>query len=194
MKFNRIITNRRSIRLKEYDYSQEGYYYITVCTKNRECWFGDVVSSKIKLSDLGKIVYDEWLKTEQIRDNVETDIFVVMPNHIHGIVIINDNVDSHVGAPRWGAQNIDMRARHRHAPTNKYWKPNSLGSIINQFKSVVTKRIHSIGHHNFAWQRNYYEHIIRNENELNKIQEYIINNPLQWGLDENNPNSLLTNV
>ncbi len=174
MKYNPEKHHRRSIRLKGYDYSQAGCYYVTIVNQNRECLFGDVVDGEMVLNELGKIVQDEWLKTAQIRKNIELDIFVVMPNHVHGIIIIDANP---VGVIR------------RITPTKPRLFSNSLGSIIGQFKSVVTKRIHKMGIQHFKWQRNYWEHVIRDENELNHIQEYIINNPLKWDFDDENPNS-----
>ena len=147
------------------------------------------------LSDIGNIVSQNWKKINQIRKNISLDEFVIMPNHLHGIIIINYQMHI-VGAPQWGALHI-VRAPQWGAPTkitgtkrNPFWKPNSLGSIINQFKSACTKQIYKTGHKHFAWQRNYYEHIIRNEYELNAIREYIMNNPSNWNLDKNNPKTL----
>ena len=91
MRFNRIITNRRSIRLKEYDYSQDGYYYVTICTRNRECWFGDIVNGEMKLSDIGKIVEQYWIEITKHFDNTLLNVFVMMPNHLHGIVVIENS-------------------------------------------------------------------------------------------------------
>ena len=181
MRFNRIITNRRSIRLKEYDYSQDGYYYVTICTRNRECWFGDIVNGEMKLSDIGKIVEQYWIEITKHFDNTLLDVFVMMPNHLHGIVVIENSFKDRDRVNR-------CRGVACNAPTNVSPKPKSLPTIIRSFKSAVTNWCNRHNFSYFQWQRNYYEHIIRNENELNKIQEYIINNPLQWGLDENNPN------
>ena len=173
----------KSTRLKHYDYSSNGAYFVTVCTKDRECILGDIVNEKMKLSKIGEIISYECIKTEQIRQNVVLDEWIIMPNHFHGIVIIdNDRVDCNVETPRRGVSTTPKRNPHHHPQ----WKPNSLGSIICQFKSITTKRIRSIGYHNFAWQPRFYEHIIRNEKELNRIREYIIINPLQWGLEGGN--------
>jgi len=169
--------HRRSIRLKEYDYSQTGAYFITICAYNKECIFGDVVDGKIILNQYGEIVKAEWLKTFDIRKNLILDKYIVMPNHFHGIIMI---VDGH-----------DVGATRRVAPTKR---PNgpvpaSIGAIIGQFKSIVTKRINAMRNTTGlpVWQRNYYEHIIRNEDELNQIREYIADNPIKWELDEENP-------
>ena len=127
----------KSTRLKHYDYSSDGYYYVTICTKNRECCLGDVIDGEMKLSVVGKIVSEEWIKTEQIREYVQLDEWVIMPNHFHGIVIINnDNVMCNVETPRRGVSTTSNRN-----PCHKLeWKSHSLGSIICQFKSITTKR------------------------------------------------------
>ncbi len=166
---------RRSIRLKEYDYSQAGAYFVMICTQNNECVFGEVINEEMRLNKYGKIVKDEWLRTREIRSNVMLDEYIVMPNHFHGIILIIDDV--FVGATR------------RVAPTVKSTtlKSNTLGSIIGQIKSIVTKNIHKMGLKHFHWQRNYYEHVIRNEDKLNKIRQYIQNKPLSWHLDRENP-------
>ena len=173
----------KSIRLKDWDYSQNGYYYVTICTKNRECIFGKIVDGKIILSELGGIVNKYWREIPKHFKNIFLDEYVIMPNHIHGIIIIDNDVKSNVETPHWGVSTTLKRNPH-HIPQ---WKPNSLGSIICQFKTICTKQIRSIGYRNFAWQSRFYEEIIQNEHRLNTIRDYIINNPLQWKLNENNP-------
>lgn len=177
MAYNPKIHKRRSIRLKDYDYSQEGAYFITICTKNRECLFGDVVGGKMVLNEIGEIVDDEWNKTQYLRKNVELDEYVVMPNHLHGILTIDD-----VGARR----GVPLQQSNRFGTSIS----NSLGIIVNHFKSAVKRWCNKNNHEYFQWQRNYYEHAIRNENELNRIREYIVNNPLEWAFDRNNPNNI----
>lgn len=174
--------HRKSIRLKGYDYSQEGAYFITICTYNRECILGNVVNGKMQLNKYGEIVETEWLRTAKMRDNVELDVYIIMPNHLHGILFIVDKCRG---------------TMHRAPTTNHIPKYESFGkpvsgsipTIIRGFKSAVTKQINEIRHIADVpvWQRNYYEHIIRYEEELNKIREYIINNPLKWELDIENP-------
>ena len=172
----------KSIRLKHYDYSSCGAYYVTICTKNREHFFGDLVNGKMELSEIGEIVLDEWIKTKQIRDYVRLDEFVVMPNHFHGIVIIENNVMSNVETCR----GMSLQKY------NRFSKPlaNSISMIINHFKSAVKRWCNKNGCEHFEWQRGFYEHIIRDENGLNRIREYIINNPIQWKLDMNYQNGL----
>ena len=173
-KYNPEIRHRRSIRLRGYDYSQAGAYFVTICTWNRECLFVDVVGRDLLLNEFGRAAEMGWLTTSLIRPNIELDEYIVMPNHLHGIVVIND-----------------YRGVLQYAPIQKGLKSPSqtLGAIIRGFKSSVTKTINEMRDTAAipVWQHNYYEHIIRNEDELNRIREYIINNPLQWSEDENNP-------
>jgi REP element-mobilizing transposase RayT len=176
MKYNRELHRRRSIRLKEYDYSQPGAYFITICAWNRECLFGEINDGKMHLNAYGEIVNKEWIRTANIRSNIELDQYVIMPNHLHGILVING----------------DCRGTLQRAPTREqFGKPvsNSIPTIIRLFKSAVTKTINEIRNTLGmpVWQRNYYEHVIRNEKEMNSVREYIGNNPLQWADDENNP-------
>jgi len=169
---------RRSIRLKGYDYSLAGAYFVTIVAWRREMLFGDVVDGKtpqggaVVLNEFGQIVREEWEQTAVVRPNVELGEYVIMPNHVHGMLIF---VDDGVGATR------------RVAPV---LQPNSLGAVLGQFKSIVTKRINRL--QNVAgrpvWQRNYYEHIIRDEREWENIHRYIESNPSMWAEDEENPN------
>ncbi|HSW56590.1 MAG TPA: hypothetical protein VLH59_16020 [Ignavibacteriaceae bacterium] len=163
-------------RLKEWDYSTPWWYYVTICTKNFKCWFGEIINGKMILNKLGKIVEEEWLKTMEIRTNVDLDYYVIMPNHFHGNLILLD-----VETSRW---DVSQTKETGHRPVSTQLKPNSLGSIIGQFKSVCTKRIHKLGFTDFQWQPRFYDHIIRNEADLRRIRTYIQNNPLKWELDE----------
>jgi len=175
MKFNPEHHHRRSIRLKGYDYVQSGAYFITICAHNRECLFGDVTKGEMRCNEYGEIVRQEWFKTSEIRPCVrlhETE-FVVMPNHIHGIIRIIDD---------------DVGTRRRRAPTiEQFGKPvcDSIPTIIRAFKSIITKRINQIRGTPGApvWQRNYHEHIIRNEESLNRIRQYIADNSRRWAFD-----------
>ena len=163
--------NRKSIRLKGYDYSREGAYFVTICAQNRECLFGEIVDDKMVLNKYGEIVKNEWQRTGDIRPNIETDCFVVMPNHVHGIINIRRGV-------------------LQYAPTNGFKSPSqTIGAITRGFKSTTTKQINILRdtHGQCIWQRNYYEHIIRGEKDYNRIHEYIQNNPLKWELDSLHP-------
>jgi REP element-mobilizing transposase RayT len=166
--------HRRSIRLKGYDYTSAGTYFVTLCTWQRHCLFGDVVDGEICLNSCGELVHREWLKTAAVRNNVAIDEFIVMPNHLHGILVIHD-----------------ARATQRVAPTSG--PPfGSIGAIIGQFKSVVSKRLNHLRSNPGGpiWQRNYYERVIRGDKELTALRQYILNNPSQWNTDKNNPQNL----
>ena len=174
--------HRRSIRLRGWDYSQPGAYFVTIVAYGRELLFGQVVGDEIQLSKFGEIAHDEWLASADIRREIQLDAFVVMPNHIHGIVwiVADDNmVGTHgrvVGAT--GRSPLPPRG-----PT-----PRSLGSFIAGYKSAVTKRINEIrGTPGTVWQRNYYERIIRNDRELDAIRRYIRDNPAHWAEDSEHP-------
>ena len=185
----------KSIRLPNYDYSSDGAYYITICTKNREHFFGKIINGEMVLSEIGGIVKYEWKQTGEIRKNVELDEYVIMPNHIHGILFIKtiqQNIVT-VETPRRGVYNATPAPMQNAATVsipnphhNPQWKSNSLGSIICHFKSAVTRWCRQNGDEYFAWQSRFYEHVIRNELDLNIKRKYIVNNPLKWELDRNN--------
>jgi len=256
--------HRRSIRLKGYDYTQAGVYFVTICTQARECLFGDVVNDQMRLNDAGQMVESAWLDLPQRFPNVELDEFVIMPNHMHGIILIavgaglvpapngatTATIDRattrvaptttpDVGAglvpaldeattgrattrvaptttPDAGAGLVPAldeattdRATTRVAPTSPpnvgaglvpalgattRVAPTRLGDIVGAYKSITTHEyivgVRERGWPPFegkVWQRNYYEHIVRNERELDAIRPYIRNNPLQWALDRDNP-------
>jgi putative transposase len=190
MKYNPEIHHRRSIRLKGYDYTQPGAYFVTFCSYQRMHVFGQVVEGEMVLNDTGKIARDEWFKTAELRPYVKLyeDEFVIMPNHGHGIIWIMDD-DHPVGAVR---RNVQSRAEQRSTPTKnaptKTVVPGSLGAIVRAYKSAVTYAVNAAENQRGAvlWQRNYYEHIIRNDHELGNIKWYIVNNPLNWQLDRDN--------
>jgi len=173
-----------SFRLKSWDYSNPWWYYVTICTKDKKCWFGKIKNGKMYLNNLGKIVNEEWLNTSNVRENIELDYFIIMPNHLHGIIIINsvETTRCVVSANDKIEQQIKKETSQRLVSTTI--KSNSLGSIIGQIKSRVTKRIRSSGFPNFSWQPRFYDHIIRNDNDLYRIRKYISNNPLKWENDE----------
>jgi len=173
--------HRRSIRLPAYDYTQPGAYFVTVVTHQRQCLFGEIVDGQVLVSSYGEAVGEEWLRSTQIRREMQLDAFVVMPNHIHGIVIIGETVGAHGRAP------LHRAAPHR-APL-PHRAPRSIGSFVAGFKSAVTRRINEMrGTPRLpVWQPNYYEHVIRDEEELNRIRQYIIENPARWEDDVENP-------
>ncbi len=159
-----------SARLKDWDYSANGAYFITICAKNRKHFFGEIAGETMQLSEIGEIVVKEWENTQQIRSNVEIDEWIVMPNHLHGIVIINRGiVETHCNA---------SLHQNRFGPQS-----NNLASIIRGFKGATTKNIHIARFTEFAWQSRFYDYIIRDENELNRIRGYIKNNPINWAND-----------
>ena len=239
MNYNQNIHHRRSIRLKGYDYSQAGAYFITICCQDKEVsTFGEIIDGKMILNDYGTIAYNEWGNTPNVRNNVELDVFVIMPNHIHGIIILNDNI-------RRGELNSPIKLGDFESPRQGFKSPKgTVGAIVRGFKSSVTKQINihrgelhspniSSNTQNYGrgesnspyispnngtheshspiispnsqnemgemispnlkgecnsplhvWQRDYYEHIIRNDKSYQRISDYIINNPANWTDDK----------
>ncbi len=177
---------RKSTRLKEYNYSQPGFYYVTICTDNRQELFGLVENEQMKLNKFGKIVDAVWLQIPNHFNNIQLDKYVIMPNHIHGIIKI-------VGArlPRPESSRPDNNNNNDKIIERGNRAPTGLGQIIAYFKYISTKQINEFKDNgvNKIWQRNFYDHIIRNEKSLNAIREYILNNPINWGRDIDNLNS-----
>ena len=172
---------RKSIRLGGYDYSQVGEYFVTLCTHKMRCLFGEVKSGEMHLNRLGQIVESEWRKTPLLRPMVDLGTFVVMPNHLHGLFVIRRGSEK-----RNLATSVSVRA-HVSAPLRRY--SQELGSIIAGFKSATTKRINQQRRTpgSPVWQRNYYEHIINDEEDSARIRHYISSNPMLWRLDRHNP-------
>ena len=169
--------NRKVIRLREYDYSQAGGYFITICTYHREYLFGQVINHQMMLNKTGETVKQWWLKLEDKFINVKLDNYVVMPNHLHGIIVVieKDKVGAIHELPLQSG--MILRRQMLIPKTVGYFKMNS-AKYINRLRGAMGYPL---------WQRNYYEHVIRNENELYRITEYIQNNPLKWDLDRENP-------
>ena len=176
-------------RLKGWDYGNNGYYFVTICTKDRIPYFGDVINGMVQLSEIGKIALDELQKTPEIRKdmNVTLGEFIIMPNHIHCIIIIGENEYNTNRYRRDAMHGIStINTINNTNNTNKFGpQSKNLPSIIRGFKSAVTKRAKIINP-DFSWQPNYYEHIIRDEKSFKTISEYIINNPLKWNKDKYN--------
>jgi REP element-mobilizing transposase RayT len=169
--------HRRSIRLKGYDYASAGAYFVTVCTQGRAVLFGEVAAGEMVLSEYGEIVARRW---EDIPRHFQAtlDAWVVMPNHVHGIIVITG-----MGSPSGRGEASAVHGRPQGVASG------SLAAIVQNVKAVSTRRINALrgSPGGRVWQRNYYEHIIRNERELWAIQAYIESNPMQWGLDRENP-------
>ena len=173
--------HRRSIRLRGYDYSRAGVYFVTLCTHHHEFLFGDIEKGRMVLNPCGGIVLEKWRWLDTRYEYIVLDEFIIMPNHFHGIIMI---------AGRGGG----CKGGSRTAPTTDYnHKP--LGRLIGAFKTVSTKQINELNHTPGVklWQRNYWEHIIRDETELHRIREYIINNPARWQDDPLHDDGIITN-
>ena len=157
--------HRRSPCLRHFDYRQPGAYFVTICAHRQQCLFGTVKDGEVSLNRLGKIAAEEWRRTEELRALVELDFFIVMPNHIHGII--------------WIGHCEDQRGQEARQPAGS---AGSLSAIVGQYKSVVTKRIRRLHRRPDLqiWQRSFHDHIIRNRSDLERIREYVIANPARW--------------
>ena len=184
-----------SVRLKGWDYSSNGAYYITICIKNRKCVFGKKTNEKMILSDLGKTAENCWREIPRHFPFVKLDEFVIMPNHVHGIIVIEKPMICNVSAKSGEsnethtAQQSDVSQQTRepntpHEPVSNFGpQSKNIASIIRGFKIGVTK--YAVNNNiPFEWQGRYYDHIIRDENDLNRIRKYIIENPSKWKMDE----------
>ncbi len=174
--------DRKTIRLRDYDYSQAGAYFVTICSKDRKCLLGKIVNSKMDLSDVGNIVNACWQGIAKHVRNVKLDAWIIMPNHVHGIIMIDEMVGTNY--------NLSLQLKpQRESGRNRFQRviPKSLSYAIATFKSAVSRQVRKTATGNdFAWQARFYEHIIRNDKELSRIREYIQNNPLNWELDREN--------
>ena len=203
--------NRHSIRLQGYDYAQPGAYFITIVAHDRQCLFGEIENGEMRINECGKMAQQCWLDIPNHFPQTQLDEYIIMPDHIHGIIIINDSPI--VGAKNFspnmvGTKNISPNIGAKNISPRPFRSPSqTIGSIVRGFKIGVTKWIHQIvGAKNFSpqssqptpqssqptpqpsepspqpnvWQRNYYEHIIRNDDELHRIRQYIRNNPQNW--------------
>ena len=188
--------NRKANRYKHYNYSTAGYYFVTICTKDRLPFFGKIADGKMNLNEYGEIVKKRWLWLQDQYNYVKCDEYVIMPNHFHGILII----DTIVGIGR------DLSNHPSNHPSNNngtdhdpkgnniirtghdlsLQKIKSLSELIGAFKTTSSKLIHQTGLDEFRWQRSFYDHIIHNESSLNNIREYIRKNPQNWDTDKNN--------
>lgn len=179
--------HRRSIRLRGYDYTQPGAYFVTICEINRACIFGEIRDGEMRLNDLGSLAEDCWVALPEHFPNVELAEYIVMPNHVHGILVVNGQM---VGARHASPlPNTPLDGRPHGAA------PGSVGAIMGSYKSAVSKRINLLRDTpgNAVFQRNYYEHVIRNEREHVAIAAYICGNPANWPLDTDNPKNAAKN-
>ena len=212
---NLNLHKRRSIRLKDYNYSQPGEYFITICTYNHKHLFGEIVDEEMRLNKLGEIVQEEWLRTAEIRENVELDSFIVMPNHIHGIIVLTEPVGANCYSPQekhdnnssnngayndttMNRTNIISIGKGAYIDTplrkTKFHSPSgTIGAIIRGFKSAATKGINELRSTPGipVWQRGYYEHIIRDGKDLDNVREYIANNPAKWLFEKEIPDNFM---
>lgn len=183
--------HRRSIRLKGYDYAQSGAYFVTIVTQRRACLFGQVTNGQMQLNDAGLVAKACWLAIPEHFPFVELDAFVIMPNHIHGIIVITDTgVGANNHSPRTVGANVGAGANDHSPRPSPFRSPSqTIGSIIRGFKIGVTKWFRANTDVYVVWQRNYYEHIIRDEPALQRIRYYIAANPVRWTDDSENPDA-----
>ncbi len=180
---------RRSVRLKGYDYAQCGAYFLTVCTQHRETLFGLIEDREVRLNAAGRMVEDAWACLPDRFSNLSLDSFTVMPNHIHGILLLTDDLPDDGDSLYTGD--------HKDRPyevISMGTKEGSVGRIVQAFKSISTNQYgEGVRIHDWPtfpgklWQRNYYEHVVRDKDDLNRLREYISQNPEHWEDDENNP-------
>ncbi len=210
-KFDPDRHHRRSIRLKGYDYTSAGAYFVTICVQNRECLLGEVIEGRVSLSGAGRMVQSIWDALPQYYPGVDIDAFVVMPNHVHGIIVLTEHervLDIPTGQAQPIGQARGPSAGQARGPSAGQARGPAMGQargpaptlslpdVVQRFKSLTTARYRQgVIEENWPpfpgrlWQRNYYEHIIRNEAELNSIREYIFYNPDHWVQDEENPSN-----
>ncbi|MFA6271438.1 MAG: transposase [Candidatus Paceibacterota bacterium] len=192
IRYNPDIHHRRSIRLNGYDYSQAGAYFVTICVHERECLLGEIVDEEMQLNQSGRIVAAEWIRLGELRKEIELGESVVMPNHFHGVVIFNE----YIGVGAIHVRAIHELPLHQHEsfpPIRQQRRKMALPTIIGRFKMITAKRI-NIDRDTPGvpvWQRNYHEHIIRNETDYNRIAEYIASNPQRWIEDKLHPENIV---
>lgn len=184
----------KSIRLQNWNYSNPGYYFITTCVKDRRCIFGKIVNDKMILNKLGYIVKQCWQDLPNHYNNCKLDAFIMMPNHVHGIIQIKNGVYIDKECIKYNVETIhninakiNVEAIHESPLRIKYRRKMLLSKIIGRFKMRTSKIINlNNSNINFQWQKSYWDHIVRGEDDLNRIRNYIQNNPLKWSRDRNN--------
>ncbi len=177
-----------SMRLKNWNYSSNGYYYITICTKNREHFFGNIKNNKVILNKIGEIANKNWIDIPNHFENIKLGNFIIMPNHIHGIILIVETLHatSLHNNDIQNNKNYDIQNNQNDCFSKISPKPKSLSAIIRSYKSSVTRIVREKFDETFTWQPRFYDRIIRNEKELNIIRNYIKENPKKWDEDELN--------
>ncbi|MBI3128798.1 MAG: transposase [Candidatus Tectomicrobia bacterium] len=196
MPFNPDARRRRSVRLKGWDYASRGAYFITICVQGRECRLGEIAGGKMRLSEAGAMVHRTWEELPLRFPNVGLDAFVVMPNHLHGILVLKvRRGESRIRPLEAGGSSPLHEGEHKVRPYGTL--PWTIGRIVQAFKSTVTRRyaadVKEQGWPPFSgrfWQRNFYEHILRDEAEWDRAREYVLHNPLEWAEDENHPQNV----
>lgn len=191
MPYNSDLHHRRSIRLQKHDYCKPGVYFITICSSDRRCLFGEVRDSIMQPNLLGSCVQSCWQRLPHSFARLVLDSFVVMPNHIHGILVLQDSLEENEEGEAFGDRSQQVQELLPNAsplqPTlPRGTMPGSIGAIVQNFKSVSSRKICRIAPTSSRpiWQRNYHEHIIRNDNSLERVRHYIQNNPLTWAEDQ----------
>ncbi|MFB2878561.1 transposase [Floridanema aerugineum] len=196
-----------SIRLKDYNYSNNGWYFVTICTYQKLCFLGEAIGNQIQLTAIGKIAEEFWLNIPSHFKYTYLDAYVIMPNHIHGIIIIDHPECRDAAECRDVACNVSTKTTTAPTPTNQRKtaddnygisqamseispKAGSLSVIMRSYKSAVSRWCHINGYESFAWQPRFYDHVIRNSSALDRIRKYIINNPAKWENECKNPENL----
>lgn len=179
-------------RLRDYDYASPGWYFVTICTKNRACLFGEIRSGVVGLSEIGCVAHRYWTAIPDHFDHARLDAFIVMPNHVHGIIKLLPLEEETIPVETLHATSLRQRARTSKNEAMSEISPSagSLSTIIRSYKSAVTRRVRKDLCADFTWQSRFYEHIIRGPRTLQAIRRYIADNPLKWHLDKNHPANL----
>jgi putative transposase len=173
-----------STRLKDWDYSSAGWYFVTICTRNQKPFFGEVFEDKVELSSLGEIAIQMWREIPYHHSGVELDEFVIMPNHIHGVIILSSEeqgASQDKSVETLHATSVQSSMNEEMAEISP--RKGSLSVVIRSYKSAVSRWSRRNGIEDFAWQSRYFDHVIRNEESLRKIRRYIRENPMKWALD-----------
>ncbi|MBW4622809.1 MAG: transposase [Cyanosarcina radialis HA8281-LM2] len=183
-----------STRLPDRDYAANGWYFVTICTRDRQHFFGEIIASQMQLSLIGKIAQQFWVDIPGHFNYIHIDTWVVMPNHVHGIIVIDRPAElSSVPTPHvetLHATSLQRQSARCQSMSDISPNAKSLGAIVRSYKSAVTHWCRKNDRGDFGWQTRFYEHIIRADGSLDRIRQYIIDNPAKWESDKNNPTNL----